>query len=150
LLLVGNYKLREGEREREKERERERERKRETLNIIQINVDIAIINKRDGSWKAECQKRLALENQIIAKLCLSRIHSSEVDRIRISNTAMNDLSEGDFVFMVVDMMKNSGWYGQADRILEFVGLNVGLKIKETTKRKRKHGCYKVTILKKYS
>ena len=29
--------------------------------------------------------------------------------------------------MVVDMMKNSGWYGQADRILEFVGLNVGLK-----------------------
>ncbi len=108
-----------------------------TLNIIQINADIAIINKGDGSWKAECQKRLALENQIIAKLCLSRIHSSEVDRIRISNTAMNDLSEGDFVFMVVDMMKNSGWYGQADRILEFVGLNVGLKIKETAKAKPK-------------
>ena len=31
-----------------------------------------------------------------------------------------------FVFMVVDMMKNSGWYGQADRILELVGVNVGL------------------------
>ena len=57
-------------------------------NIIQINADIVIINKRDGSWKAECQKRLAFENQIIAKLCISRIHSSEAARIRIINTAL--------------------------------------------------------------
>ena len=40
---------------------------------------------------------------------------------------MNNLTAGDFVFMVVDMMKNSGWYGQADRILELVGVNVALK-----------------------
>ena len=102
-------------------------------NIVQINADIVVINKRDGSWKAECQKRLALENQIICKLCISRIHSNEAASIRIRNTSVNDLSAGDFVFMVVDMMKNSGWYGQADRILEFVGMNVGLKTVDSVK-----------------
>jgi hypothetical protein len=60
-----------------------------------------------------------------AKLCLQRIHSSEVAAsIRLS--LLNNLTEGDFVFFVVDMMKNCGWYGQADRILELVGVNVGL------------------------
>ena len=48
--------------------------------------------------------------------------------------------------MVVDMMKNSGWYGQADRILELVGVSVGLQNEDddsssgnsttSTKRKR--------------
>ena len=86
------------------------------------------------------------ENQITAKLCLERIHSSEVDRTRISQSALNNLTEGDFVFMVVDMMKNSGWYGQADRILELVGVSVGLQNEDddsssghsttSTKRKR--------------
>ena len=72
------------------------------------------------------------ENQITVKLCISRIHSNEAARIRISQSSLNDLTEGDFVFMVVDMMKNSGWYGQADYILEFVGVNVGLDNESTT------------------
>lgn len=59
------------------------------------------------------------ENQIMAKLCIARIRSSELCRYRIRHSAINDLSWGDFVFKVVDMMKNCGWYGQAQRILEF-------------------------------
>ena len=96
--------------------------------MIKINADIALIQKRDGSWKAE--DWMATENQITAKLCISKIHSCEVARTRISVSHLNDLTEGDFVFKVVDMMKNSGWYGQADRILELVG------VKETTKKKK--------------
>jgi hypothetical protein len=88
------------------------------INSNQIKSDINLINKRDGSWKAECTRRLIQENQIVATLCISRIHSSELCRSRIRDSAMNDLSAGDFVFKVVDMMKNCGWYGQADRILD--------------------------------
>ena len=52
------------------------------------------------------------------KLCISRIHSSKICRNRIRDSAINDLSSGDFVFKVVDMTKNCGLYGQAERILE--------------------------------
>ena len=63
-----------------------------------------------------------------AKLCLERIHSSEVDRNRISLSEYNNLTAGDFVFMVGDMMKNCGWYGQADRFLELLVLLVVLVV----------------------
>ena len=72
-------------------------------NRNQIDADIALINKRDGSWKAEWTRRMAKENQITAKLCISCIHSSDVARARIIYSALNDLTEGDFV--KVDMIK---------------------------------------------
>jgi hypothetical protein len=95
------------------------------LRNIEISVDeVAQYWSRllfNEQLRYERQMQRNKKNVIIVKLCINRIHSSEADRIRIENTPINSLSEGDFVFMVVDMMKNCGWYGLADRILEFVG-----------------------------
>ncbi len=57
---------------------------------------------------------------------------------------LSELTPGEFAFKVVDEMKSCGWYGQADRILELVGVNNALTstYKEDSMRIFRRACIK--------
>ena len=83
-----------------------------------IADDIVIINVSKKSWKS--LKR----NRETVKLCLERLHSTKIKKIEdMTNTEINGLTPGEFAFRVVDMMKNSGWYGQGEKIVDMTGLD---------------------------
>ena len=44
-----------------------------------------------------------------------------------------------FVFMVVDMMKNCGWFNRAEEMMEYVGGNVGIEHRYPKRSKRNGG-----------
>ena len=84
-----------------------------------IDKYIAIINQPGrGGWKKRWLK--INENQITVKLCLERLHSDKV-HIQLQNKEINELTDGEFAFMVIDMMKNSGWYDKGDEIVNMTG-----------------------------
>jgi hypothetical protein len=47
----------------------------------------------------------------------------------VARTPLNDLTQSQFAFMVLDMMKNCAMQPLAERIMVYVGTNVGLLIK---------------------
>ena len=70
----------------------------------------------------------ALLNQITAKCCLVEMKRNGMTQY-VARTPLNDLTQPQFVFMVLDMMKNCMMHALAERILSYVGVNVGLPIK---------------------
>ena len=69
----------------------------------------------------------ALLNQITAKCCLVAMKRNGMTEY-VSRTPLNDLTQPQFVFMVLDMMKNCAMQPLAELILSYVGTNVGLPI----------------------
>ena len=66
----------------------------------------------------------ALLNQITAKCCLVAMKQNGMTEY-VARTPLNDLTQPQFVFMVLDMMKNCAMQPLAERIISYVGTNVG-------------------------
>ena len=67
----------------------------------------------------------ALLNQIMAKCCLVAMKRNGMTEY-VARTPLNDLTQPQFVFMVLDMMKNCAMEPLADEIMSYVGVNVRL------------------------
>ena len=69
----------------------------------------------------------SLLNQITAKCCLVTMKRNGMTAY-VARTPLNDLTQPQFVFMVLDMMKNCMMHALAERIMSYVGVNVRLPI----------------------
>jgi len=52
---------------------------------------------------------------------------------RILNTPLNDLTEPEFIFRVLDEFQNCGWYGKADEVVALVGVNYSAKLRRESR-----------------
>ena len=72
----------------------------------------------------------ALLNQITAKCCLVAMKRNGMTEY-VARTPLNDLTQPQFVFMVLDMMKNCAMQPLAEQTMSYVGANVRLPIEMT-------------------
>ena len=66
-----------------------------------------------------------LLNQTTVKCCLVEMKRNGMTEY-VSRTPLNDLTQPQFVFMVLDMMKNCAMQLLAEEVMSYVGTNVGL------------------------
>ena len=71
----------------------------------------------------------SLLNQITAKCCLVTMKRNGMTEY-VARTPLNDLTQPQFVFMVLDMMKNCAMQPLVELILSYVGTNVGLPVEK--------------------
>ena len=107
--------------------------------LVDRHVDLFRVNgdNEDGetaldmsrSWKCRSFLNTAMstELQMTTKLAANQIHSDAAKMNRILNRTLNELSPGEIAFFVLDRFKNCGWYGQAERVVELVGLKAIVK-----------------------
>ena len=67
----------------------------------------------------------ALLNRITAKCCLVRLKQEGMTDF-VAAREINELTRPQFVFMVLDMMKNCAMEPLAEEVMSYVGTNVGL------------------------
>ena len=65
-------------------------------------------------------------NQQTTKMCLVKLKSQGLTAVVSRAETLNDLTGGEFVFYILDNMKNRMMHALAERIVGFVGVSVGL------------------------
>ena len=96
-------------------------------------MEIARINGRTRVNRAAILRCLedntaaypALLNRITAKCCLVRLKQEGMTEF-VAAREINELTRPQFVFMVLDMMKNCAMEPLAEEVMSYVGTNVGL------------------------
>ena len=66
-----------------------------------------------------------LRNQIAAKLCLERVRREGMHAF-VEATPTHDLTRPMFAFKVLDMFMNCMMQPQGEKVMEYVGLNIGM------------------------
>jgi hypothetical protein len=101
------------------------------LEVGTTPYDIAELNEHHSCVELirafpERKKVLQSErNQIAVKIAVNKLKNREGELDRVRSLNLNDMTEEEFVFFVLEDMKSRQMHGLADQVVSHVGVNIG-------------------------